>query len=396
MAVSMAAGLDHLVLSTDGGNVFACGRNAFGQLGVQGPCLEHNGKLQQVVGLSGVQQVAAGHQTSHALTKEGGVFSWGNAEHGSLGVPMDPEDHISVCPLPKRSFFPEDTILIGAAGRLCWGVTKNGRVRVCGENDVVQAGLDSGGQNLLVPMPLNLPDGHRALQFSSSGRHSLLFAQDEKEAQQSLWTCRSSGRSQNNSHMFCAICGAMAAGGGVLDPEPTAANDSNAASDGGLLDPAPTDDKETGTSDSNNLTASASKSVAPNGGMGAPNSKNSTTSLSESAVEPDGGSLDGVSNRNNANATAAKSPSTRKGKRRASPPKKSRSSTRIREMRQRTHQEQCMQCFAFLVQAVSVACSIVNASMMQQFIIRNIILSTCQNEQLVYFQRNGMLREGWV
>lgn len=94
--ISIAAGADHLILVTDGGAVFSCGRNDSGQLGL-GPgapdsptplCVSSvpNSELTYKNAVIAV----AGPSTSGVITKDGLLFAWGRSFEGQLGTAKSP------------------------------------------------------------------------------------------------------------------------------------------------------------------------------------------------------------------------------------------------------------------------------------------------------------------
>lgn len=80
--IAIAAGDNHTLAVTESGDVWAWGRNAFGQLG------ENSGDSStpvKVSGLSGIVAVAAGAEHSVALQSDGTVWTWGRNTTGQLG-----------------------------------------------------------------------------------------------------------------------------------------------------------------------------------------------------------------------------------------------------------------------------------------------------------------------
>ena len=81
---------DHTLLLMEDGTVRAMGANAYGQLGIGYVGGENitdaYEPTEQVVGLSNIVDIAAGHQFSLALDKDGRVYAWGNNKDGQLGI----------------------------------------------------------------------------------------------------------------------------------------------------------------------------------------------------------------------------------------------------------------------------------------------------------------------
>jgi alpha-tubulin suppressor-like RCC1 family protein len=83
----VAAGWEHALALTSDGTVWAWGANTYGQLG-NGSATGNNAATpvpEQVPGLTGVTQIAAGEAFSLALTSDGSVWAWGSNDQGQLG-----------------------------------------------------------------------------------------------------------------------------------------------------------------------------------------------------------------------------------------------------------------------------------------------------------------------
>ena len=80
----VAAGCDHSLALKDDGTVWAWGANFHGQLG-DGTTTTYRTGPVKVSGLSGVTDVAAGCSHSLALKDDGTVWAWGLGENGQLG-----------------------------------------------------------------------------------------------------------------------------------------------------------------------------------------------------------------------------------------------------------------------------------------------------------------------
>lgn len=86
---SLAAGEDHSLFLTEGGRIFACGRNDHGQLGIG--TTSNTATWIEVEGLDHVIQVVGGQHHSFALREDGTVWAWGDNHHSqisNLATPM--------------------------------------------------------------------------------------------------------------------------------------------------------------------------------------------------------------------------------------------------------------------------------------------------------------------
>nr|XP_046238715.1 retinitis pigmentosa GTPase regulator b isoform X2 [Scatophagus argus] len=90
----VACGRNHTLICTAEGKVFASGGNSEGQLGL-GDCEERTA-FQRIHGLDGhgpIKMLAAGSNTSAALTGSGKLFMWGDNTEGQIG--LGKESHAS-------------------------------------------------------------------------------------------------------------------------------------------------------------------------------------------------------------------------------------------------------------------------------------------------------------
>uniref|UniRef100_A0A671Z012 X-linked retinitis pigmentosa GTPase regulator n=1 Tax=Sparus aurata TaxID=8175 RepID=A0A671Z012_SPAAU len=90
----VACGRNHTLLCTAQGKVFASGGNSEGQLGL-GDCDERTSfqRIQMFDSLGPIRMLAAGSNTSAALTESGKLFMWGDNTEGQIG--LGKESHAS-------------------------------------------------------------------------------------------------------------------------------------------------------------------------------------------------------------------------------------------------------------------------------------------------------------
>ncbi|NBS50831.1 MAG: hypothetical protein EBS97_09590 [Verrucomicrobia bacterium] len=82
-AKSVAAGFAHSLILKQDGTVLGFGRNTLAQAG-QGAAISYAKVPMQISGLSGIRSIAAGTDSSFAITESGQLYSWGYNSYGEL------------------------------------------------------------------------------------------------------------------------------------------------------------------------------------------------------------------------------------------------------------------------------------------------------------------------
>lgn len=132
-AVSLSVGYDHSCALMSTGTVKCWGSNGHGQLG-DGTTTSRAAPVD-VIGLSGVTQLASGNHHVCALTDAGGVKCWGWSYHGELGnngttqspTPVDVVGLTSgVASLSTR--MNHTCAILSAGGVRCWGQNGDGQL----------------------------------------------------------------------------------------------------------------------------------------------------------------------------------------------------------------------------------------------------------------------------
>ncbi|MEU4879223.1 RCC1 repeat domain-containing protein [Streptomyces althioticus] len=149
-----------VVAARSDGLVCAWGNNAHGLLGVE-PRGGQSGRPVHVTGLTGVVQVAGGHDTAYALDRDGVVHAWGRGAGGALGD-GDTSDHSSATPARVTGLPPIRGI--AAYGLAGLAVDARGGLWAWG------SGLALDGGPAARPVRVRLP----APALAVSGRHVIL------------------------------------------------------------------------------------------------------------------------------------------------------------------------------------------------------------------------------
>ena len=136
---SVVAGSGHTIFLMDNGTVFVCGDNSSGQLG--SGYISNGQYLPTKISFElRVQSVAAGAHHSFFITEDGSAFSCGNNDNGQLGLGNDYKDNNITSPTKIHSL-PSEVESIAAGGSHSIFRMKSGQFFACGNNTSGQLGL---------------------------------------------------------------------------------------------------------------------------------------------------------------------------------------------------------------------------------------------------------------
>jgi len=159
-------GLYHTVVCTQGGQLLVCGWNQYGQLGLGEPQNQH--RLIHIEGLlEPVIQGSGGNYHTVVLTANGQLSACGRNNFGQLGV----GDTVNRETWVRLQGINESVKQVVAGGAHTIVLTKHGRLLVCGLNDHGQLGLnDDKSRDALTPV-VGLPELDCV---EAGGQHSLV------------------------------------------------------------------------------------------------------------------------------------------------------------------------------------------------------------------------------
>lgn len=166
-ATKVAAGRSHslaLRSSAVGSDLRAWGGNFYGQLG--DGSTEDAGSPVEVMGLSGVETLAAGHDHSLALRSDGTVWAWGDNSVGQLGTGSLVDSHV-----PTQVSSLSGIVSVAAGGGGSYAVDSSGALWAWG----IVYGLTETHEKTL---PVEIVALSNVLSVAQSDAHGLALLED--------------------------------------------------------------------------------------------------------------------------------------------------------------------------------------------------------------------------
>ncbi|XP_028818978.1 probable E3 ubiquitin-protein ligase HERC4 isoform X2 [Denticeps clupeoides] len=170
--VQVACGYRHSLALAKGGQVFSWGQNKFGQLGlgVDGPVVLSPHLIQSLLGIP-FAQVAAGGAHSFALSLSGAVFGWGSNKFGQLGL-NDTNDRFF--PALLKTLRSQRVVCICCGEDHTVALTKEGGVFTFGAGGYGQLGHNSTNHEINPRKVFELM-GSVVTQIACGRQHTLAF-----------------------------------------------------------------------------------------------------------------------------------------------------------------------------------------------------------------------------
>jgi len=171
--VSLSCGQFHTIIVTKSGTALACGKNDYGQLGLES---SENSKYFSIISTcpeeNSMLQVCCGYYHSLLLTQSGGVFGFGRNDYGQLGLGHTQPRMYGVTP---NLYLRDKNVLSLAAG--CYhsvAVTTNGMLYVFGRNNHGQLGTGDIDERHF-PHPVDDFIGKTILQVAAGFYHTIVL-----------------------------------------------------------------------------------------------------------------------------------------------------------------------------------------------------------------------------
>uniref|UniRef100_A0A3Q3QAZ2 RCC1-like domain-containing protein n=2 Tax=Monopterus albus TaxID=43700 RepID=A0A3Q3QAZ2_MONAL len=174
---NVACGWDFTLLLTDCGQVLACGSNAFGQLGV-GPTITHSADILVVECLKElVVSVGAGLRHSLAVTDSGCVYQWGTGLFSQAKRALSPHpvpSHLSSkVPLLVPGLDKKTSHLVTAGSAHCVCLTEDGDLFLWGSNKHGQLSTTEPFLPSPTLLKRSLLDGEKVINVWSGWTHTV-------------------------------------------------------------------------------------------------------------------------------------------------------------------------------------------------------------------------------
>ena len=200
--IDVAAGSYHTLVLKSDGTVWATGYNRYGQLG-NGTTVTSSNFFVQVKGENGVGyledivQITAETETSHALTKNGTVYSWGYNYYGQFG------NNTSTSPGVVGSYWPVKMLKVSNVIQISGGdnhlvmLLADSSVWVTGYNQLGQLGLGNTTTKITIPQRM-LESG--AKEIATGANHTIVLKTDG-----TVWATGHNGTVTSNRYRILGL-----------------------------------------------------------------------------------------------------------------------------------------------------------------------------------------------
>jgi alpha-tubulin suppressor-like RCC1 family protein len=175
--VQAACGWCHTLFLTEEGEVYACGRNIDGELGI-GHTIDQTTpvKVEFPENVKISEVACAANYVSFARSSEGAVYSWGYNNDGCLGLgDFDPRNLPSLV-----SGIPEPVVALACGDRHTFALTRSSSLYGWGWNGKEQLGIESCASLNRVSSPTLIPLPFPVNSVACGYYHSVAFTSDGK------------------------------------------------------------------------------------------------------------------------------------------------------------------------------------------------------------------------
>lgn len=151
--VKIAVGTSHAMALTKDGEVYAWGKNTYGELGINNT--DNQSYATQVMdpqlmgGLGDIIDIACGDEFSGAIDNSGKIYTWGKNNFGQLGIGNTTSQNI------PKIFLEENGISISQGLKNTAVLSGDGRVITCGDHQIMGIG-SSTSESYSTPEIINI------------------------------------------------------------------------------------------------------------------------------------------------------------------------------------------------------------------------------------------------
>lgn len=176
--IAVSAGSNHSLALDEYGNVWAWGRNNWGQLGDNSNVTRYTPvRTDNSLMSYKIVAISAGQYHSMALDETGDVWTWGSNNSGQLGDNTNTERYVPV--KSDKSLMSDKIVTISAGDIHSLALDKNGDVWAWGRNYSGQLG-DGSNTNRNTPVKTDKSDmSNKIASISAGGYHSLAIQQSD-------------------------------------------------------------------------------------------------------------------------------------------------------------------------------------------------------------------------
>ncbi|KAJ6231747.1 regulator of chromosome condensation [Anaeramoeba flamelloides] len=166
---SIVAGSDHFMILTSDGKVYAMNRSLYGQLGLGDFKSKEKPTRVTFFDNKPLKSVCCGYLQTYFLCKNGDLYTCGRNHSGQLGLGDYKDKHT-----PTLCYQNVERVYCGVFGYHFFFITKDGKVMTCGRNEFGQLGLDN---QITTNEPIQILDfeARKIRQFCSALQFSVML-----------------------------------------------------------------------------------------------------------------------------------------------------------------------------------------------------------------------------
>jgi alpha-tubulin suppressor-like RCC1 family protein len=177
----LGAEISHTLQIDNNGNVWACGNNNYGQLGLGDT--DNRSSPVKIPNLNNIKAISTGTSHSLFLDNDGNVWACGKNDDGRLGLGNNTNQNIPI----KIPNFSNIKAIGGGAGHSLF-LNNSGNAWGCGSNGLGQLGL---GNNTNQNIPIKIPNFSNIKAISVGAFHSIFLNNNGN-----VWSCGDNGDGQ--------------------------------------------------------------------------------------------------------------------------------------------------------------------------------------------------------